>query len=170
MADSLGLDPTYLSQLENAHRNVDDFYLSRATQLVRDFEKANKVKDHSLQEEGEAYGISMVDRIRDYTNRVIHEYGTDPDRLAWIYVEMTRHFPLPAPKRQVPLSSESLSESAGQFSAAAERALELEHQSHSRSPGAGAPSERKHEPSHGAAPESKGRQSPPARVPKQHKV
>ena len=40
MADLLGLDSTYLSQLENGHRAVSDHYLIKATEI----EKSKKVQ------------------------------------------------------------------------------------------------------------------------------
>jgi len=171
MAERLGLDPTYLSQLENSHRNVDDFYLSRAAQVVEDFEKTNKVKGDVLREETPPALITsdLVDRIRGYINRVIHEYGTDQDRLSWILIELTRHFPLPARTQPAP-SSESLYSAAARFSSAAEKALELERPGHSRSPAVDVPIEQKSEPSPGGATESKGKQSPPGPAPKSHKL
>jgi transcriptional regulator with XRE-family HTH domain len=41
MSRALHLDPLYLAQLENGRRKVDDFYLQRAEELVRAFEKMN---------------------------------------------------------------------------------------------------------------------------------
>jgi hypothetical protein len=39
MAHELHLDPPYLAQLENGARAVDDWYLQRAEELTREFEK-----------------------------------------------------------------------------------------------------------------------------------
>jgi transcriptional regulator with XRE-family HTH domain len=41
MAVVLHLDPLYLTQLENGRRKVDEYYLQRAEQLVRAFERMN---------------------------------------------------------------------------------------------------------------------------------
>jgi transcriptional regulator with XRE-family HTH domain len=49
MAQKLNLDPTYLSQLENGQREVDEFYVQRAEELVREFENANKAKGAAAQ-------------------------------------------------------------------------------------------------------------------------
>jgi transcriptional regulator with XRE-family HTH domain len=41
MARALHLDPQYLAQLEDGRRKVDAFYVQRAEELVRAFEKMN---------------------------------------------------------------------------------------------------------------------------------
>jgi transcriptional regulator with XRE-family HTH domain len=41
MARALHLDPLYLAQLEDGRRKVDAFYVQRAEELVRAFEKTN---------------------------------------------------------------------------------------------------------------------------------
>lgn len=44
MAERLELDPTYLSQLENGSRPVDEWYLQKAQQI---FEKSNSGSEHT---------------------------------------------------------------------------------------------------------------------------
>jgi transcriptional regulator with XRE-family HTH domain len=41
MARALSIDALYLAQLEEGRRAVDEFYVRRAEELVRDFEKVN---------------------------------------------------------------------------------------------------------------------------------
>jgi ribosome-binding protein aMBF1 (putative translation factor) len=41
MAEKLNLDSTYLSQLENGRREVDEFHVQRAEGFVHDLENAN---------------------------------------------------------------------------------------------------------------------------------
>lgn len=44
MAQRLNLDSTYLSQLENGRREVDEFYVQRAEEMAREFENVNRPK------------------------------------------------------------------------------------------------------------------------------
>jgi transcriptional regulator with XRE-family HTH domain len=41
MAKEISLDPLYLGQLENSQREVDEYFIRRAEELVRAFEKPN---------------------------------------------------------------------------------------------------------------------------------
>lgn len=41
MAKVLHLDPLYLAQLEEGRRTVSDFFVQRAEEMVRHFEKSN---------------------------------------------------------------------------------------------------------------------------------
>ena len=42
MARALYLDPLYLAQLEDGRRDVDEFFVTRAEELARAFEKRNQ--------------------------------------------------------------------------------------------------------------------------------
>ena len=42
MAERLSVDWLYLAQLEDGHRAVDDWYLFRAAQLTREFERRHQ--------------------------------------------------------------------------------------------------------------------------------
>lgn len=85
MASKLNLDPTYLSLLENGKRQVDDWYLQRAGELLADFEKSR------IGEISES-GVSRED-CRRYFERFL-EKCDGPARLGWLAVELKEHFPL----------------------------------------------------------------------------
>src|ERR1700722_8252255 len=89
MAEALGLDPSYLSQLENGRRKLDDWYLKKAGE----FEKSKTAnifgsvtpESYSLQSTAE----SCVTYLKQFL-------GTckDPAKIVWTYVELQEHFPL----------------------------------------------------------------------------
>lgn len=89
MAEALGLDPSYLSQLENGRRKLDDWYLKKAGE----FEKtktghifgAVTPESYSLQSTAEsclAYLTQFLATCKD------------PAKIVWTYVELQEHFPL----------------------------------------------------------------------------
>src|SRR6185312_14839403 len=94
MAQKLNLDSTYLSQLENGRREVDEFYVQRADELAREFENANKL-------------LASAEAIRESLDqatpsreaclqylRLFLETCTDAAKLGWTAVELKEHFPL----------------------------------------------------------------------------
>jgi transcriptional regulator with XRE-family HTH domain len=94
MAEKLNLDSTYLSQLENGRREVDEFYVQRAEEFVRDFENANKAKAlmEALREslgEGSPSRESCVQYLQQFL-----ETCSDAAKLGWTAVELKEHFPL----------------------------------------------------------------------------
>ena len=94
MAAELNLDSTYLSQLENGRREVDEFYVQRAEELARQFENANKFKvaAGALQESAgqiEPTAESCLQYLRHFL-----ETCTDATKLGWTAVELKDHFPL----------------------------------------------------------------------------
>lgn len=114
---------------------------------------------------------SVREKCHLYLDRVLNGIGDDEDRQRWLYVELQRQFPLdelgPAAGRSTShhgFSSISPSQAAESVSAA-ERAVDYERRSRSRSRGAGEPSERKSAPSPGASPGAKGPPTPPKQVP-----
>lgn len=88
MAEALGLDPSYLSQLENGRRKLDDWYLKKASE----FEK-NKMAapfaaapdSYSLQSTAEA----CIAYLQQFLTTC-----KDPAKIVWTYVELQEHFPL----------------------------------------------------------------------------
>jgi transcriptional regulator with XRE-family HTH domain len=91
MAKALGLDKTYLSQLENGHRDIDEFYLVRAAEI----EKSNKVQAALADKAGTRYDEEAVQsRCHSYLAAVLEECDGDEDKLRWTYVELQRRFPL----------------------------------------------------------------------------
>jgi transcriptional regulator with XRE-family HTH domain len=89
MADALGLDPSYLSQLENGRRKLDDWYLKKAGE----FEKAKTTdifgrvtpESFSLQSTAE----SCITYLRQFLSTC-----KEPAKVVWTYVELQEHFPL----------------------------------------------------------------------------
>ena len=91
MAQKLNLDSTYLSQLENGRREVDEFYVQRAEELAREFENANKLKA-SAEVIFESSAPSRESCLQ-YLHQFL-ETCTDAAKLGWTAVELKEHFPL----------------------------------------------------------------------------
>jgi transcriptional regulator with XRE-family HTH domain len=94
MAQKLNLDSTYLSQLENGRREVDEFYVQRAEELAREFENAHgsKTSDERIRESMDPSSPSRescLQYLRQFLNTC-----TDQARLGWTAVELKQHFPL----------------------------------------------------------------------------
>ena len=89
MAEALGLDPSYLSQLENGRRKLDDWYLKKAGE----FEKTKTAtvfgstasESFSLQASAEACITYLTQFLATCK---------DPAKIVWTYVELQEHFPL----------------------------------------------------------------------------
>jgi DNA-binding transcriptional regulator YdaS (Cro superfamily) len=91
MAERLGLDPTYLSQLENGARPVDPWYIQRAEEIESAFGKAKEVKETAPA----GFDSSGVrERAHAYLDRVLDACDADEDKLRWTLVELQRRFPL----------------------------------------------------------------------------
>ena len=94
MAQKLNLDSTYLSQLENGRREVDEFYVQRAEELAREFENANKFKGATG---GVRESIGQTEPAHEscleYFRKFL-ETCTDAAKLGWTAVELKEHFPL----------------------------------------------------------------------------
>jgi DNA-binding XRE family transcriptional regulator len=89
MAEALGLDPSYLSQLENGRRKLDDWYLKKAGEFEQS--KATNIfgnvtpESYSLQSSAE----SCVAYLKQFLATC-----KDPAKVVWTYVELQEHFPL----------------------------------------------------------------------------
>jgi transcriptional regulator with XRE-family HTH domain len=94
MAQKLNLDSTYLSQLENGRREVDEFYVQRAEELAREFENVNKFKGaaETIREMNGQAGPSREGCL-EYVRQFL-ETCTDAAKLGWTAVELKQHFPL----------------------------------------------------------------------------
>jgi|GEM_PF-3428378 len=94
MAEKLNLDSSYLSQLENGRREVDEFYVNRAEELAREFENAHKRRNDAdviLESTG---GLAPTrESCLHYLQRFL-ETCTDPAKLGWTAIELKEHFPL----------------------------------------------------------------------------
>jgi hypothetical protein len=85
----LGLDPSYLSQLENGRRKLDDWYLKKAGE----FEKTRTTdifgrvtpESFSLQSTAE----SCITYLKQFLSTC-----KEPAKVVWTYVELQEHFPL----------------------------------------------------------------------------
>ena len=132
MAKAMGLDKSYLSQLENGRRPVDEFYVARAA----DIEKSNLINAQQVRESTASYSDdSIQQRCHRYLSSVLEECRHDEDRLRWTFVELQRHFPLkesrpPAP----PLSSarQSAVEATASSHAGAAQQIALESERRQR--------------------------------------
>ncbi len=94
MAAELHLDSTYLSQLENGRREVDEFYVQRAEEMARDHENANKFKA-TVDALSEAPG--QIEPTRESCLQYLKHFletCTDAAKLGWTAVELIEHFPL----------------------------------------------------------------------------
>lgn len=111
MAEALGLDASYLSQLENGRRKLDDWYLKKAGEFEKG--KATKIYDKTTPE---AYSMqTSAESCIAYLTRFL---GTckEPAHVVWTYVELQQRFPLEkwtAPEPEI---------NSAQPSAAAEKA------------------------------------------------
>jgi transcriptional regulator with XRE-family HTH domain len=94
MAQKLNLDSTYLSQLENGRREVDEFYVQRADELAREFEKADKLKV-SAEAIRESMGQAppSPEGCLQYLQLFL-ETCIDAAKLGWTAIELKEHFPL----------------------------------------------------------------------------
>jgi transcriptional regulator with XRE-family HTH domain len=93
MAQKLNLDSTYLSQLENGRREVDEFYVQRAEELAREFENANKLKDATGEIRESGAQASGRESCLEYFRQFLATC-TDAAKLGWTAVELKQHFPL----------------------------------------------------------------------------
>jgi len=94
MAEKLNLDSTYLSQLENGRREVDEFYVQRAEEMAREFEQANKFKAATGEiRETDGRTEPAHESCLEYFRKFL-ETCTDPAKLGWTAVELKAHFPL----------------------------------------------------------------------------
>ena len=92
MAMKLNLDSSYISQLENGRREVDEFYVRRAEELARDFENSNKIKTSSdpLHETSD---YVTPEGCLEYLRQFLATC-TDATKLGWTAIELKEHFPL----------------------------------------------------------------------------
>jgi transcriptional regulator with XRE-family HTH domain len=88
MAEALGLDPSYLSQLENGRRKLDDWYLKKASE----FEKSKS--GGLIGASSEVYSLeSTAESCLAYLRQFLITCK-DPAKIVWTYVELQEHFPL----------------------------------------------------------------------------
>lgn len=89
MADALGLDPSYLSQLENGRRKLDDWYLKKAGE----FEKT-KTTDIFGRVTPESFSLqSTAESCIAYLKQFLATCK-EPAKIVWTFVELQEHFPL----------------------------------------------------------------------------
>jgi transcriptional regulator with XRE-family HTH domain len=104
MAQKLNLDSSYLSQLENGRREVDEFYVNRAEELAREFENADKF---TAATEAVFESTDRPAPTRESCLRYLQQFlatCTDAAKLGWTAIELKEHFPLDkwAPLNSVP--------------------------------------------------------------------
>jgi transcriptional regulator with XRE-family HTH domain len=104
MAQKLNLDSSYLSQLENGRREVDEFYVNRAEELAREFENAPKL---TAATEAIFESTDQPAPTRESCLRYLQQFletCTDAAKLGWTAIELKEHFPLDkwAPLNSVP--------------------------------------------------------------------
>jgi DNA-binding XRE family transcriptional regulator len=89
MAEALGLDASYLSQLENGRRKLDDWYLKKAGEFEKG--KTTKIYDKSTPE---AYSMqTSAESCIAYLTRFLATCK-EPAHVVWTYVELQQRFPL----------------------------------------------------------------------------
>jgi transcriptional regulator with XRE-family HTH domain len=94
MAQKLNLDSTYLSQLENGRREVDESYVQRAEELAREFERANQFRvSADATRTSSGYTAPTREGCLQYLEQFL-EACTDAAKLGWTLVELREHFPL----------------------------------------------------------------------------
>lgn len=109
MAKALNLDKTYLSQLENGRRPVQDWVLEKA----REIEKSTLVKAQQAREAAASYSKDSIhERCHQYLSQVLDACSGDEDRLRWTFVELKRHFPISSKPRSA--AGELLDAAAGE--------------------------------------------------------
>lgn len=84
LAEELDRDTSYVNQMENGKRPINDWTIRE----VRGFLQ----RDEERLINSTAYGRIRV-KIRDYLDRLMVSYGEDTERLAWLYVELQSRFP-----------------------------------------------------------------------------
>jgi transcriptional regulator with XRE-family HTH domain len=94
MAQKLNLDSSYLSQLENGRREVDEFYVNRGEEMAREFEKTHnrKVSTETIFEATGQPAPTRESCLR-YLQQFL-ETCTDAAKLGWTAIELKEHFPL----------------------------------------------------------------------------
>lgn len=96
MATALGLDPSYLSQLENAVRPVDEWYVSRAAEIAKSIE--SKIAGSSA---------PMGQACEEHLRAFLATCGEDVARLGWTLTVLKETLPLDKWKRSGRSSSKS---------------------------------------------------------------
>jgi len=104
MAQKLNLDSSYLSQLENGRREVDEFYVNRAEELAREFENGLKL---TAATEAVFESTDQPSPTRESCLRYLQQFletCTDAAKLGWTAIELKEHFPLDkwTPSNSVP--------------------------------------------------------------------
>jgi transcriptional regulator with XRE-family HTH domain len=94
MAQKLNLDSSYLSQLENGRREVDQFYVNRAEEMAREFERVNKLRASAeVNFQSTAQPAPTRESCLEYLQQFL-ETCTDAAKLGWTVIELREHFPL----------------------------------------------------------------------------
>ena len=94
MAERLNLDATYLSQLENGRREVDEFYVRWAEELAAEYERVNKLQPEPGNiREAAGNATPTPESCLEYFTRFL-ETCSDATKLGWTLVELREHFPL----------------------------------------------------------------------------
>src|ERR1700739_4501391 len=89
MAEALGLDASYLSQLENGRRKVGDWYLKKAGEFER-----SKTPNILANVTADSYSMqTSAEACIAYFTRFLATC-TDPAKIVWAYVELQQRFPL----------------------------------------------------------------------------
>jgi transcriptional regulator with XRE-family HTH domain len=89
MAEALGLDASYLSQLENGRRKVGDWYLKKAGEFER-----TKTPNILANVTADSYSMqTSAEACIAYFTRFLATC-TDPAKIVWAYVELQQRFPL----------------------------------------------------------------------------
>lgn len=90
MGEALGLDSSYLSQLENDKRPIDHWYVNKAMEFG-----ARRAQEGSAPIQGTSPGSAgTVHQCREFLDEFLKSCGDDESKLEWTLVELREHFPL----------------------------------------------------------------------------
>lgn len=169
MAQALELDPTYLSQLENAKREVDDWYITKARSTLTEFEKSKPV---TVSEKPQGYGSISVAREKCHMHLdvFLDACQGDPEKLAWTFIELQQHFPVDKwrPRSGTPDGSTEKAINEAAISGLAQIGGKAAVEELGLSPKVASTNENTAAQEHRAPPEKDDRQSPAKPVPFEH--
>jgi transcriptional regulator with XRE-family HTH domain len=142
MADAIGLDRSYLSQLENGERTIRPWILDRVEVIEREQRLSAVEKSMSLAETSEqSQHGALLTQCREHLNAFLETCEDDAARIGWTLVELRRKFPLDywagEPEGRTPVIhglSSTLSEKARSAGRVAASKVLKEHGAQSHSP------------------------------------
>jgi transcriptional regulator with XRE-family HTH domain len=141
MAHALGLDRSYLSQLETGARTIKPWVLDRVEVIERGVNAGVEKPMAFVETSQQSQHGSLLTQCREHLNAFLDKCGADPAKLGWTLVELRRKFPLDywegEPEVRTPVIhglSSTLSEKARSAGRVAAAKVLKEHGAQSHSP------------------------------------